>query len=392
MTTLDRIHKSGLETTDVLELIRQSEPFSFSIYMPTHRTGDEVLHRRDSKTLDGFIRNISKSLLDRGMPDAEIEKRLNPLKELVEDEEFWRQRTEGLVLFANESMLMTADLPIPVNAEFRIGNTFHLLPLVPLLTGFGRYYLLAIELERIRLFKAGRTTFEEIPVQEFIPERLEGRVGYDYEQKSLQFRSQQQQQTGSSYHGHAEADRDRKNEILRYFHEVDKGLRPVLKENPMPLILASQTYLAAIFKEACSYEPIVEGHLTTNLSEASNEALHRESWNLIAPMFEASKHTKWARFKEMHGTGKASAQLSRIIPAAFEGKVDSLFIEEGLDIMGSYDQSDRTISLADARDEKAESLLNLATHQTLKNGGFVFVLSDEDVPAESQGMLALFRY
>ncbi len=391
MTTLDRIHKPGLETTDVLELIRQSEPFSFSIYLPTHRTGDEVLHRRDSKTLDGLIRSMEKSLLERGMQDADIEKRLNPLKELVEDEEFWRQRTEGLGLFVNESMLMTADLPIPVNAEFHIGDTFYLLPLVPMLSGFGNYYLLAIELERIRLFKAGRGTFEEIPVQEFIPERLEGRVGYDYEQKSLQFRSQQQQ-TGSSYHGHAEADRDRKNEILRYFQEVDKGLRPVLKENALPLILASQTYLAAIFKEASSYEPMVEGHLITNLSEVSNEELHRESWKLMSPLFEELKQNKWARFEQMHGTGKASAQLSRIIPAAFDGKVDSLFIEEGLDIMGTFDASDRTITLADARDEKAESLLNLAMQQTLKNGGFVFILSAEDLPAESQGMVALFRY
>jgi hypothetical protein len=392
MTTLDHMHKTGLVISDLQELIKYSEPNSISVYLPTHRTGDEVLHRRDAKTLDGFIRSIKASLIENGLVVTDVDKRLAALTALVRDEVFWRQRTEGLALFSNESMLVTADLPYGVQPEVHIAETFYLPPLAPLLSGCGGYYVLALELKRIRLFKANREAFVEMPIANLIPDRLEERVGYDYEQKSLQHRTQQRQQGGSSSHGHDEADRDRKNEILRYFRAVDKGLQPVLSKDPLPLMIASQTYLAALYREASTYDLLVEEHVAVNLSEAPDEALHRESWKLIAWTFDKTRREKWAKFEELHGTGKASAQLSRIIPAAFDGKIDSLFISEDAQARGIYDPESRSLTLSDASEDSGESLLNLAMRETLRNGGSVFVGSPEKMSGESREMAALFRY
>lgn len=392
MTTLDRIHKTTLKAADVRQLLDVTGPFLLSIYLPTHRTGDEVLQMRDAKTLEGYIRKVEGLLEEAGMQAESIERRVHPLKELVKDEVFWRQRTEGLALFASESKLLTANLPFRVASEFRMAETFFLPPLAPLLSVSGGYYLLALELERIRLYKAGRDTFEEIHIQEIIPDRLEDRVGYDYEQKSLQFRSQQRTQGGSSSHGHAEADRDRKNEILRYFREVDEGLMPVLREAHLPLILASQDYLAALYKAASSYTPIAETVLTTNLSEVDDARLHRESWDAMRPVFKEEMLAKRAKFEELHGTGKASSQASVILPAAFDGKVDSLFIAEGKDIRGMYNKEDRRIAVVDHPQPFTESLINLAMRETLRNGGAVFSQSDDNMPDGNRGMAALFRY
>lgn len=392
MTTLDRIHKTTLKAADVRQLLEVTGPFLLSIYLPTHSTGDEVLQMRDAKTLEGYIREIEGLLREAGLEAESIEGRLHPLKELAKDAAFWRQRTEGLALFATASTLFTADLPYRVAPEFRMAETFFLPPLAPLLSGSDEYYLLALELERIRLFKAGRDTFEEIHIQELFPDRLEDRVGYDYEQKSLQHRSQSPRQGVSSSHGHDEADRDRKNEILRYFREVDEGLMPVLREAHLPLILASQDYLAALYKAASSYRPITETVLTTNLSEAHDARLHRESWDAMRPVFQREMHAKRAKFEELHGTGKASAQASVILPAAFDGKVDSLFIAEGKDVRGMYNEEDCSIAVADHPQPFTESLINFAMRETLRNGGAVFSQPADDMPEGSRGMAALFRY
>ena len=167
---------------------------------------------------------------------------------------------------------------------------------------------------------------------------------------------------------------------------------PVLREAPLPLLLASQDYLAALYKAASSYTPIVETVLTTNLSEANDARLHRESRDAMRPLFQEQMLAKWARFEELHGTGKASAQPSVILPAAFEGKVDSLFIAQGKDVRGTYNEEEQRIAVVDRPEPFTESLINLAMRETLRNGGVVFNRPAEDMPKTSQGMAALFRY
>lgn len=391
MTTA-RIDKNKIGQADILELIDVREPYSISVFLPTHVTGADVQHDRDARSLDAELRLIRQELEQTGMAGVEIDKRLAPFRELIEDSDFWRQQAHGLAVFGTESRLYTFRLPYAVAQGHRLSDSFHLLPLVRMLSGNGSFYLLALELERIRLFEGNRETFAELDIHELIPERLEERVGYDYEEKGLQFRSQHQAYGGAGYHGHDEADRDRKNEISRYFRGVDQGVQTVLNKKPRPLLIASQPYLASIYREVSAYGLIEESPIVCNLSEIGEAELHRLAWQHMKPEFEREGALKWKKYLQYIGSGKASSDPAEILAALYAGKVDSLFVSGESDVRGAYVPEADRLQLEPDPTPFTPSLLDLAIAETLKHGGRVYLKAAGELPKEAASMVALFRY
>lgn len=62
---------------------------------------------------------------------------------------------------------------------------------MPVFNGAGRFFLLALSLNAVRLFEGTRDHIAETAIQQIVPQQMEDTVGSDYEQKSLQFRSGQ---------------------------------------------------------------------------------------------------------------------------------------------------------------------------------------------------------
>ncbi|MBC2840260.1 hypothetical protein [Robiginitalea sp. SC105] len=392
MITTAPYHKNGINSQEILALASHRSPNSISIYLPTHRTGDEVLQSHDALALKSKIRSVREAFSRRGLDRQELSERLTPLEDLVADSGFWRRQAEGLAIFASKTTLHIYRLSRDFEPEFRLTDTFFLLPMLPLFSGGGSYYLLSLELQRIRLFEGNRNELVEIPVDDLIPDRLEDRVGTDYDQRNLQFKSQQPKQGGATYHGHDEADRGRKEEISRFFKGVDQGIRTELNRKPLPLLIASQDYLAALYKEASSYGLIEEKPLICNLSQIDETELHQLSWNAISPAFEKPARDKWEKFLQFNGTGKASAQTDIILAGALQERVDSLFVKQGTELRGSFDLEKRTSKIAKDSSPFTGSLTDLAIHETLLHGGAVYPMPNAGMAGETSGMAALFRY
>ena len=93
----------------------------------------------------------------------------------------------------------------------------------------------------------------------------------------------------------------------------------------------------------------------------------------------------------MAGTGKASHDLREILPAAYNGRVELLFVAVGRQEWGVYDaQGDKLQRFPQAR-PGAEDLLDAASIQTLLKGGAVFSVEPEAVP-DGPPLAAVFRY
>ncbi|MCO5723252.1 baeRF3 domain-containing protein [Robiginitalea marina] len=386
-TNRDRISRK-----DLRYLTETRETHCISIYLPTHATGEEVLQGLDAQALDVELRKIRKALERAGLSTKEIDSRLSPLEALQRDGAFWREQSEGLAIFASPSQVKTFRLPLAFTPSHRISDSFYIVPLVPELNGEDEFYLLSLELERIRLFRGSRMGLAEVDLKGKVPQQMEDRVGYDYEQKGLQFRSGHQAHEGAGYHGHAEADRDRKNEIERYFRSVDKGLRPILDADPAPMLLASQEYLASLYREVTSFDQVMEEPVITNLSEVSDSELWERALAALEPVFEQEGKEKWARFEEFLGTGRASAQMDRVLRAAVEGKVDTLFIAPEAEAWGTYEEETATLTREEHPDAFSPSLLNKAVVLTLNQGGRVYVAPEAGLPKGAGAAMALFRY
>lgn len=386
-TKRDRIRRADLN-----KLLQTHEPYSISIFIPTHQTGEDVLQGRDARALDVEIRKIRQALESTALKPEEIDARMEPLEILRDDGAFWREQSRGLAIFATRDRLKTFRLPIAFKAEHRLSSNFFILPLIPELSKAQNFYLLALELERIRLYKGSREGIEELSISDLIPERMEQRVGFDYEEKGLQYRSQHQAHGNAGYHGHDEADRDRKDEIERFLRTVDKGLLPVLSDDPYPMVIASQGYLASMYRRVTGYREVVEETLTGNLSEISDKELKERSLQILRPLFEKGRIEKWEHMEELHGTGRATAQMDLILQAGKEGRIDTLFVCPDSEIWGEFKEDSGEISLKSGPAPFSNSLVNLAVLFTLRQGGEVYFCDPEDLPEEADTAMALFRY
>ena len=117
------------------------------------------------------------------------------------------------------------------------------------------------------------------------------------------------------------------------------------------------------------------------------------AWERIAPIFDQTRKDKIALFLKEEGTGKTAIGIVKILPAAINGKVDTLFCENKADIFGNYKEENNLIVVTQSEEsENTISLMNLAAIETFVNGGEVYLLDKEEMPNPNSRINALFRY
>ena len=364
-----------------------------SIFIPTDRAGKDVLNEKGRINLKSQWKKAVEILKKRGFEQEKIDAIGKPLEDLLTaDNNFWRHQSDGLAIFAADGFFEKFTLPVTFEAFVYVSDHFYLKPLVPMFNGDGRFYLLAVQLDRVQLYEATRYTIGEVEVSDLTPDRLEDRVGYDYEEKSMQHQTQNSAIGSTTFQGHGAAQRDQKNEILRFFRAVDKGLQTVLLNERVPLVVACQDSYFPIYKDANTYNHLYEKPVKGNPSDHDNMfSLHAAAIEVLEPHFSAEREEKMKEYQELNPSRTSSA-VSEIIPAIYEGKVDTLFVQNREDIWGNYNENMTDVDVHDSPDQTNISLLNLAAVKVLEQGGKVFLVEDEFMPEKSSKMNAVFRY
>ena len=90
-------------------------------------------------------------------------------------------------------------------------------------------------------------------------------------------------------------------------------------------------------------------------------------------------------------TGLASHDLAAIVPAAYDGRIDTLFVALDQQQWGTYDPATRQIRTVQEGEETSEDLLNVAAIQTFLNSGTVYAVEPDAVPGQGP-VAAVFRY
>ena len=376
-----------------LELAGAQQPHCISVYLPATWEGSANVGRAHALELKNEVKNVAEALSREGMSPAKVSKLLEPLNALIGDSGFWRRaNSPGLALFLSEAGFQVFSLPVPVKSAHYLGNTFFLQPLLPLFYGDGDFLLLALRIGHVRMFRASRDQVTEIHVRHLIPEQVEEVVGFDVEEKTLQFSSVPAGHRQGVYHGHGEGKDDRKDEILRYFRAIDKGLGAILHQEKAPLVLACPKPWFAMFKSVCSYGHLYADHLPWDPSLENEAALHEKAWALLAPRFDLPRREHLDRFLQLQDTPGTSAELSDILPAALYGRIEALFIQKGAELWGHYDPANAQVLVNRLRKESDVSLADLAAVHTLQQGGRAYLLDPAEFPVPGAQMCALYRY
>ncbi|UJH91560.1 hypothetical protein LZ575_02195 [Antarcticibacterium sp. 1MA-6-2] len=382
---------------EFLDLAQFNNEICVSIFIPTHRGGKEVLEGENQKSLKSQLKDIKVKLTEKGISKERIDLIAEPILQLIDDKRFWRHQSDGLAVFASEGILKKFTLPINFEAHNYIAKEFYLKPLAPAFTGDGRFYLLELQISNVALYEATKYSIGEVKIDDITPDQLEDRVGYDYEEKNSKHKTQRNNiganaDGTSTQHGYDAANRDRKNEFLRYFRAVDKGLDTILHDENVPLVVACQDYLFPIYQEANSYKNLYDKCIPGNPADYRNMfELHAKAVEELEPFFTKEKDQKIKTFNELPPE-RTSTRVTDILPSIFEGKVDTLFLENREDLFGTFDENNMSVDVHNERREDSISLMNYAAKKVIEQGGSVYLIESAFMPEKESKMNALLRY
>lgn len=358
-----------------------------SIYMPTPWVGAEI--QQNQIRFRNMLRSAEERLSDSGVRTSDIENILSPGLALLKNTPFWRKQNDGLAVFISPEVFRFYRLPLTFPELLVSAERFHLKPLFPLFNnGGGRFYVLAVSMKNVRLLQGARNCILELELKN-TPRSLAETVRYDTPER--QVRSQPTRGGSSTFHGHGVWEDLTKESILRYFQQIDKGLQELLRNERTPLVFAGVDYLFPIFKEANSYQYLVDQAITGNPDEMRTGELGALAWKAVQPLYEKAVQETLEIYRQSMGTGLASNNMDEIVPAARDGRAGYLFVAAGRQQWGKFDPEIKKVVLLDRPEKGAEDLLDTAAVDTYLNGGVVYLLSPDKMPDKSP-LAAVFRY
>ncbi|HET8887089.1 MAG TPA: hypothetical protein VFM70_12140 [Salinimicrobium sp.] len=363
-----------------------------SIYIPTERAGKEVLNGKASIHLKSEWKKVKTELKERNTDAETIKEFDKKLDSLISDKNFWRHQLDGLAVFVASGFFEYYSVPKNFETFCYVADYFYLKPLLSGISENNSFFILSVNLDKVRLYRAHQDFIQPLNIDNQVPQQLEDRVGYDFEEKNLQS-STSNFGDQSGLHGFGAAERDRKNEILRFFRAVDKGISEKIKDEALPLVVSCDDANFSIYKEASSYEHLYPEKIPGNPSDyRSVDDLHKKALEVMHSFFETEKQKKLNQFRELNKTQKSSTSIDEIIPAIYQGKVDTLFVRSHDEVWGDYNENMASVQIDRESKPGNKSLVNLAAIKVIEQGGTVYVMENDFLPDNNAQMNALFRY
>jgi hypothetical protein len=379
---------------DLIALSGEQKKLAVSIYLPTERLGQDT--KQNPIRFKNLLNQVEERLQGKNVRAVEIQKLLQPARDLIEDYQFWQYQSDGLAVFIGQDEMKAYRLPLNFAQMVNINTYFYLKPLMPMLSGNGDFYILAISQGKIWMLHGTRDSVDDIDLTG-VPANIQEALMWDDPEKQLQWHTQTTNPASSTerpamFHGHGVGTDDQKDNLLRYFQKVDESLQGLLQDRYLPMILAGVDYLLPLYRQASSYPNILEQEITGSPKVWSADYLHEKAWEIMEPLFNRQFEDDVNRYRAFAGNNtQATNDLKEIVSGAFFGRVDTLFVADEMQQWGDFDHETNTVQILNQGETGARDLLDFAAVHTIINGGRVYVIEPEQIPASGLAA-AILRY
>lgn len=381
------MNKMNKET--ITRLAQNSTSNSITLYLSTHRPGTDYSGDKNRIKLKNQIKEVKRILVDRGVPEKEIHEYLQPLYELEKNTIFLNNLWDGLVVFLSEKTYEYYIMSEIFDDLVYVGDEFYLLPLIRPLSENQSFYILSLALNGVHLYKADRFTIEEVDVQEFIPQKMEEAIGFDYKNRIFQHRASPTGDGTTLYQGHARGEEQRKEDIRKFLRYVDNGLSNTLKGKNEMLIVACVDYIFSFFREITSYKNLYDKNISESPENEKPEALQVRAWNYIKEYINREKEKTKKQFEE---SKHKSFVTENIIPNVPAGRISTLFVNNEMHVWGKYLEEENKVTIHNQKEKDDMELLNWAAIHTFLTNGSVYLMDPEELPVTGRPLNALYRY
>jgi len=277
-----------------------------SIILNTHRTKPDNL--KDPLTLKNLIKEVEERLF--ATTDKKIAKNFMQRILELEAQIDHSHNLESLILYVNEDIAECVRLPIPVVNRVIIGNTFATRDLVRNLHIETNYFILALSQQKVRLIQA----FNDKVVSEI-------EDGFPIENNQFYSTNPTKQSNATL----------QTNLISEFFNRIDKEVNKIRKSNPFPVLICSEgSNYHEYLKISDQKHSIFEAYLNKNRVDEKAHAIVSEAWKIVKEYTLQKNNDRIHELKKAVGAGKFLSDINDIWKAIYEGRIQTLFIEQGL--------------------------------------------------------------
>ncbi|MBD3420610.1 MAG: hypothetical protein GF398_10885 [Chitinivibrionales bacterium] len=383
--------RSSYALKDIQDLLYHRAPWCVSIYLPTHKTGED--QQQDRIRLKNHCKQVQHELTKTGISSTEASHILEPVDDYLADPDNRLYMDEGLAIFLAPRLARFVRLPAVPQEISVVSRSFHITPLLRMAHFQHPFYILCLSRARARLYLCDYSGTQDItPRQIPSPEQA---LMIDNDEKGMQFREGApgaQAGKPGSYHGQGSDERDAPERTGEYFHAVNNYVRPLLKQ-PVPLITAGIPQERSLYREANSYPLLLENGIDENPFDMSEKKLYRRGLEIVKNLFLQKKDREAQEFVRRQGKNPdgITKNVEHAISLAREGNVRSLFVAEERHLWGRYDAENFQIERHTDRQPGDIDLSDVASVETLRQGGEVYAIGEAGIP-EGWDLAALKRY
>ena len=332
--------------------------------------------------------DAERQLLPQTYGRARVNELLEPLRNLLEQNDGSEDLTESIALFRAPDFFRCYRLPFRVPELVAVADSFCLRPLHPLFETSSHAYLLLLQQNGVRLFWVDRKTISNLSVPDLghlsVPP---GQLNEEQMQTSLRgvvsapgrLNFGRVEDTGSS------------RSVSAHHVRAETIACDRVCDYRTPLILAGPYYLCQSYRELNPSPELLDQEIRGASDGYDLDELQQEAWAIASLYFSRARRKAVDRYFQFWHSLRASNSTRTIVSAARRGTVDVLFLAEDLLKTNPVDPASGDAVVPSRSSTREEDLLNLAAIDTFLGGGAVYGMPADQVPGR-RSAAAVFDY
>lgn len=359
-----------------------------SIFVPGYPSESGMESRSFLKKM---LNNAADQLVESGMSDKDAHAYLFNGYDLLNDESRWQQLESSYAIFIGKNIFEALELNQQVSPKLVIGQRFYLLPIVNELSRTNDFFVLALSEGKAGLYHGDKDSIQPVTADEQLPENLEAALAMEHDAGNVQMNRGDSAFNSPIFEGQELGSDHRLKQYKKYCYQVDQGMKQILSDNKAPVVLATTDQIAPIYKETSDYTDIAPVHISGTPEQLSPQQMHSQALEIIRDYHHNQKDRKIEAFNDYDDQELASSSVFEILPRAYKGEVETLFVAEGQTRWGAFNPKNGNVELHKKQQKGSEDLVNLATVYAFLIGANIFLVSQEELPNPSTPVNAIYK-
>ncbi len=329
------------------ELLRgnphENDSICISIIVPLHK---QLPDRNQNKLMIKNAIKEAKSMLRAKYQNNLINGLINDLDQLP-DREIFATGSDGVGIFVSKNISKVVHFPFEVTKKVIVDYSFEIRDLIFAESQSQEYFVLVLDNNKTRLFKASGADMEEI---------INGSFPLSYEEQ-FQFPDRQKPGVSSSF-GKEESTIQEERQKGFYRH-LDKLLAPYFKNNTLPIVLLGIADQQTLFRKVTQYEEGIVASLNGNFAYFNSSEIAKKVWPEMTLQMQHKDNEIIARLEKLRLANKIVIGVIPVWEAANSKGNQMLVVEKDYHQTAYLNESSGTLSLDTQQGEGWDKVADL---------------------------------